>query len=120
MSVRVETSGLWHEPGAVSRGVMWPVVVAIVVLNLLDAIATMIWVELGIAEEANALLDHLLHRDAVLFMAVKLALVSLGVTLLWRYRRRPLAVAGLVLALATYGSLAVYHVHIAGVAWAAH
>jgi hypothetical protein len=102
-----------HHP---SRNVLWAVAAAVLLLNLFDAVATLVWVNLGIAHEANELLAHLLDRNAVLFMAVKLALVFLGVGLLWRRRERRLAVFGLVLALVAYASLGLYHVHVARVA----
>jgi hypothetical protein len=89
------------------------VVVALVILNLLDAVFTLTWVQLGVATEANVLLEGVLDGSAVAFMLVKLGLVSLGVELLWRQRRRPLAVVGLVLCFATYNALLVYHLGIA-------
>ena len=89
------------------------VVVAVVLLNLLDAVFTLLWVQLGVATEANVLLCGVLDSSAVGFMLVKLGLVSLGVTLLWRQRQRRLAVAGLVVCFAAYNVLLVYHLGIA-------
>jgi hypothetical protein len=89
------------------------VVVSLIVLNLLDAIFTLVWVEAGIAKEANLLLEGILSHSAIGFMLVKMALVSLGVLLLWRHRDRPLAVAGLGVACFAYNSLFVYHLGIA-------
>ena len=91
------------------------VVVAVVVLNLLDAVFTLLWVELGIATEANILLTGLLDSSAVAFMVVKLALVSLGVMLLYRQRERRLAVVGLVVCMAAYNALLIYHFGIVAV-----
>ena len=91
------------------------VVLAVVVLNLLDAVFTLWWVELGIATEANVLLCGILDSSAVAFMAVKLALVSLGVLLLWRERERRLAVIGLVVCMAAYNALLIYHLGIVAV-----
>ena len=98
-----------HEPVYALR----LVVVALLVLNLLDAVFTLVWVEAGIAEEANLLLEGILSQSAIGFMTVKMALVSLGVLLLWRHRDRRLAVAGLVVACVAYHSLLVYHLGIA-------
>ncbi len=92
------------------------VVVALVILNLLDAVFTLTWVQLGVATEANVLLADVLDASAVAFMVVKLGLVSLGVELLWRQRRRRLAVVGLLLCFVTYNALLVYHLGIAAVA----
>jgi len=89
------------------------VVVALLLLNLLDAVFTLVWIEAGIAEEANLLLEGILSRSAVGFMLVKMALVSLGVALLWRHRDRRLAVAGLSTACLAYNTLLIYHLGIA-------
>lgn len=89
------------------------VVQAVVVLNLLDAVLTLLWVNAGIATEANVLLAQLVESNAVLFMAVKLTLVSAGMWLLWRHRQRPLAIFGMLLAFLTYNSLLLYHLRIA-------
>ena len=96
-----------------SVSILRVVVVALVVLNLLDAVFTLVWVEAGIAKEANLLLEGILSQSAIGFMLVKMALVSLGVLLLWRHRDRRLAVAGLALACFAYSSLLVYHLGIA-------
>jgi hypothetical protein len=88
-------------------------VVAVLVLNLLDAVLTLVWVHAGIAEEANLLLAHVLEHSSVGFMMVKMGLVSLGVLLLWQQRERLLARAGFAIALFAYGFLLVYHLAIA-------
>jgi hypothetical protein len=88
-------------------------VVALVILNLLDAVFTLTWVQLGVATEANVLLSHVLDASAVAFMLVKLGLVSLGVELLWRHRHRRLAVIGLVVCFVAYNALLLYHLQIA-------
>jgi hypothetical protein len=88
-------------------------VFALVILNLLDAVFTLTWVQLGVATEANVLLSHVLDASAVAFMLVKLGLVSLGVELLWRHRRRRLAVVGLVICFVVYNALLLYHLQIA-------
>lgn len=98
-----------HEPVSVLR----LVVVALLVLNLLDAVFTLVWVEAGIAREANLLLEGILSHSAIAFMMVKMALVSLGVLLLWHHRDRRLAVGGLAVACVAYNSLLVYHLGIA-------
>ena len=91
-------------------------VVALVILNLLDAVFTLTWVQLGVATEANVLLAGVLDTSAVGFMLVKIGLVSLGVELLWRQRRRPLAVVGLVVCFVAYNTLLVYHLGIVALA----
>jgi len=87
------------------------VIKALLVLNLLDSIFTLVWVHSGFAEEANILLRELVATNAVAFMCVKVALVSLGALLLWRYRKHAVAVAGLMLVFITYVCLFIYHLH---------
>lgn len=100
-----------------SISVLRLVVLAVIVANLLDAVFTMFWVESGIAVEANALMAVVLERSAVGFTALKLAVVSAGVLVLWRLRHRSrLAVPGLVGCCVAYSSLMVYHFGIAALA----
>lgn len=97
-------------------GWLWFAVVAVVVLNMADATFTLWWVHTGIATEANALLADLVESNAVGFALAKSTLVSLGLLLLWRQRRRPLASFGIGLAFVAYNLLAVYHLGIAALA----
>ena len=88
-------------------------VVGVVLLNLLDAVLTLVWVHTGVAEEGNLLLAQILEQSSVGFMLVKMGLVSFGVLLLWNQRERLLARAGFAVALFAYSSLLVYHLAIA-------
>lgn len=98
-----------------SRGWLWHAVVAVVLLNLADAVFTLWWVHTGVATEANLLLQDLVVRNAVGFAAAKFSLVSLGLLLLWRERRRPLATFGIAMSFTAYNALMLYHLGIA--AW---
>jgi len=80
------------------------------VLNLLDAVFTLLWVRAGLAEEANPFLRDLVHGFPVIFVVAKLGLVGLASLLLWRLRRRPLAVVGLFLAFFVYYALLLIHI----------
>jgi hypothetical protein len=92
-------------------------VIAVLLLNLADAVFTLLWVHTGIAIEANALLSDLVERKAVTFALVKMALVSFGVLLLWRHRERPLATFGIGLTCFAYHGLFAYHLGIAALAF---
>jgi hypothetical protein len=81
----------------------------LLVFNLLDGAFTLVWTTAGLATEANPLLDDVLAHSPVVFMAIKLALVSLGAVLLVRLQRKRIAVAGAVAAAGTYGVLFLYH-----------
>jgi len=86
------------------------IVKCLLILNLLDALFTLLWVRAGLAREANALLDDLVNENALLFVATKISLVSLGSLLLWRSRQRPVATIGLFVAFMVYYWILLYHV----------
>jgi hypothetical protein len=81
----------------------------VIVLNLLDAMFTIVYLQTGLATEANPLMDGVMSASPVLFMAAKLALVSLGVHLLWRFRNHRSARFGLFATSAAYTMLIGYH-----------
>ena len=85
-------------------------VAGILVSNLIDAAFTIVWTTAGLATEANPLLVDVLAKSPVLFMLAKLALVSGGIFLLFRLRKRPLALAGLYGCGCIYAVLLAYHV----------
>ncbi len=81
----------------------------VLILNVLDAIFTIVYTSTGVAVESNPLMKGVLGASPVLFMLAKLALVSLGVLLLWRLRDRRAAVYGLVATGTAYATLIIYH-----------
>ena len=81
----------------------------ILVLNLLDGVFTMFWVETLQAQELNFMMRDLVHTNALSFMLVKLTLVSLGTLFLWRYRSNALAVVSLFLAFFSYYWVLLVH-----------
>lgn len=86
------------------------IVQVVLVLNLLDAVFTLIWVWAGLAREANPVMRELVHHHPVAFAATKLALVGLGSLLLWHWRERPLAVVAIFVAFLAYYALLLAHV----------
>lgn len=85
------------------------IVRSVIVLNLLDAIFTIAWIQAELAEEGNAFMRDLAHGDALTFMLAKLTVVSLGLYLLWRRRSRPLAVVSVFAAFLVYYLVFLYH-----------
>lgn len=79
------------------------------VFNLVDLCATLVFVGLGYAEEANPLMSSLLELGPPVFAAAKLSIVSLGVYVLWRFRHLPVARLGSVTVTAAYALLIGYH-----------
>ena len=86
------------------------IVKVVLTLNLLDAIFTLVWINAGLASEANPLLADIVRDHPVVFATVKLGLVAGGSFLLWRYRSRPLAVVGIFVAFIVYYLLLLYHI----------
>ena len=89
----VERAGFLASSPTQARWLLW-LLWCLVALNVLDALFTLVWVRAGVATEANLLIRKLVTEHAVLFVATKVALVSLSAVLLWRCRRNPLAVVG--------------------------
>jgi hypothetical protein len=88
---------------------MFLVAAALLILNLVDGIFTLLWIQSGLADEGNPLMDQALSGGPVGFMIIKLSLVSLGVGLLWRLRHRRAAMVAMVATTTAYGSLCLYH-----------
>jgi len=85
------------------------IVMAILVLNLLDAIFTLFWVQTGYARERNALLEPFVIRHSGYFTFVKLSLVSLGIGLLWNRRHHASAVVAIFVAFVAYYAVVAFH-----------
>ena len=91
---------------------------SLVLLNLFDAGLTWLWIDLKIAEEANWLLRGLVEFHQVAFVTVKMMIVCLALTFIWKHRNNRLATPGLVVACSVYSLLFVYHLQIA--LWSLH
>ena len=98
---------------AAPRHLVWldGIVKAVIVLNLLDLLFTLVWVGAGHAEEANLLLVNLVREHPVAFVLTKISLVSLGSYLLWKYRAHALAVVGIFSIFMVYYFVLLYHLH---------
>lgn len=83
---------------------------ALLVLNLLDAFATLTWVYMGHASEANPLMAMAIEAGPAVFVLSKVALVCLAVALLWRHREVVGARMALVPAALLYALVAGGHV----------
>jgi hypothetical protein len=89
------------------------IVSTVLVLNLLDALFTLVWVRFGFAREENLMIDRLVEHHAVAFLAVKLGLVGMGSWLLWQRRNHPTAVVAIFTAFLAYYLVLLYHVQYA-------
>jgi len=89
------------------------IVKTVLVLNLLDALFTLVWVRFGYAREANLMIDRLVENHALGFVAVKLGLVAMGSWLLWQRRNHATAVIAIFVAFLAYYLVLLYHVQYA-------
>lgn len=83
----------------------------VLVLNVVDAVLTLMWISAGMATEANPLLEPLVQNHPFSFVTAKLSMVSMGTLLLWRHRDRPLAVVATFVAFLAYFFLFLYHLY---------
>lgn len=88
---------------------LFPKIVLLFSLNLLDALLTIVWVRSGIASEGNQLMAKLLDLGNLPFLSVKLAIGTFAALVLLRFSDRPLARYGLAVVLALYISLMGIH-----------
>jgi hypothetical protein len=89
------------------------IVKTVLVLNLFDAVFTLVWVRFGYAHEANLMIDRLVENHALGFVAVKLGLVGMGSWLLWQRRNHATAVIAIFVAFLAYYLVLLYHVQYA-------
>ena len=61
------------------------------IANILDAILTLTWVKLKVADEANPIMAALLETDPLTFFLVKVAAVTIACVILWTLRYHPLS-----------------------------
>jgi hypothetical protein len=101
--------GAQARPWVLGSGPLDKLAVCLLVLNLLDALFTMVFLQLGIAEEANPLLRRAYAHSPTTFVVLKAAAVSGGLWVLWWQRRSALARAALWLCTLIYVGVLVYH-----------
>ena len=80
-------------------------------LNILDAIMTLFWIDLGVAKEANPMMAAALEGGAAHFLICKISLVALGCLLLYKYRKNLLSKGTTAFAAGCYISLGFYHLY---------
>ena len=78
-------------------------------LNWLDAQLTLLWVNLNVATEGNALMARVLEHGDMTFLGVKLAIGAFAAFILYRCSHLPLARRGLTVALDVYLGLMGVH-----------
>ncbi|HEX7174411.1 MAG TPA: DUF5658 family protein [Pyrinomonadaceae bacterium] len=87
----------------------WTKSVLLFVLNLLDAQLTVVWVEMGVATEGNALMARVLEAGTAHFLLTKLLIGALVAYTLYRFSHLALARRGLGFVLGLYFLLMFVH-----------
>ena len=65
----------------------------LIVLNLLDAIFTYVWVSMGMAKEANPFMDYLITLSPTFFLLYKVFIVNFCVLILYKAKNNRLCKA---------------------------
>ena len=82
-------------------------------LNIIDAMATLYWIENELATETNPLMHAWIQLSPDLFVAVKVTLATMGASLLWVFRKHKLAYWGGMALLSLYSGIILIHTLIA-------
>ncbi|HLL06417.1 MAG TPA: DUF5658 family protein [Myxococcaceae bacterium] len=88
---------------------MSPASVALLVLNLLDGLFTLTFLQLDVAEELNPLMREAYEFSPMLFMVAKLIIVNAGLTLLCLHRAMRASVLAIRAGAVIYAVINVYH-----------
>jgi hypothetical protein len=84
--------------------------VLLFLLNLLDALLTIVWVRAGVATESNQLMAGLLDIGNGPFLAAKIAMGTIVALVLFRWGNRPMGRYAVAVALAVYIGLMGVHI----------
>ena len=78
-------------------------------LNWLDAQLTLLWIQLNVATEGNALMARVLDHGELSFLGAKLLVGGFAAYTLYRCAHLPMARHGLTLGLGIYALLMLVH-----------
>ena len=85
------------------------ILIAIIGLNLFDAVATLTWLDLGFAKEANPLMAPLIAYCPYCFVAIKMGIVVIVCWFLWRERENKYTFLASKIVFSAYTLLALWH-----------
>lgn len=86
-----------------------PAAVILLMLNLLDGLFTLTFLQLNVAEELNPLMRVAYEHSPTSFMALKLVVVSVGLSLLCMHRSMQLSQRAIQAGAALYIVIDIYH-----------
>ena len=78
-------------------------------LNWLDAQLTLVWIQLNVATEGNALMARILDHGELSFLGAKLLVGAFAAVILYRCAHLPMARHGLTVVLGIYVLLMLVH-----------
>ena len=81
----------------------------IIILSLFDMLMTLIWVNAGLATEANPVMDYVLSKSNMTFAVTKLGLTLGSAWLLNRFKNNLLAKMAVPFILLVYLGIGGYH-----------
>lgn len=86
-----------------------PASVALLMLNLMDGLFTLLFLQLGVAEELNPVMRVAYEQSPLLFMFSKLLIVNAGLCLLCLHRRLKASRLAIRAGAVVYAVIVVYH-----------
>ena len=105
-SIQQQERGFWP---VLSSFYMSPASVALLVLNLLDGLFTLTFLQLDVAEELNPLMREAYEASPLFFMVAKLIIVNAGLILLCMHRAMRASVLAIRAGAIIYAVINVYH-----------
>nr|WP_244237503.1 DUF5658 family protein [Corallococcus llansteffanensis] len=88
---------------------MSPASVALLMLNLMDGLFTLLFLQLGVAEELNPVMRAAYEHSPLLFMFSKLLIVNAGLCLLCLHRKLKASRFAIRAGAVVYAIIVVYH-----------
>ncbi|RKG81162.1 MULTISPECIES: DUF5658 family protein [Corallococcus] len=88
---------------------MSPASVALLMLNLLDGLFTLLFLQLGVAEELNPVMRVAYEQSPLVFMFSKLLIVNAGLCLLCLHRKLKASRFAIRAGAVVYAIIVVYH-----------
>jgi hypothetical protein len=85
-----------------------PLLIVVWLANIADFLLTRRSIALGQASEGNLALGLLMHTSGLLAFVVKVALVTVGIVLLWRLRAHRAALLGSAALVVLFAALVTY------------
>jgi hypothetical protein len=105
-TVERQVRGFWPGLGAFYIS---PASVALLVLNLLDGLFTLTFLQLDVAEELNPLMRAAYEQSPLFFMVSKLVIVNAGLVLLCAHRAMRASRLAIRAGAVIYAIINVYH-----------